>query len=116
MTLPEVRLWTILRSRPGGLRFRRQHPIGAYVIDFYCPQARLAIEVDGIAHDMGDAPERDARRDAWLAGQGIATLRISASDVLKETEAVVRLILERCARPLHHPAGGPPPHFHGEDV
>lgn len=117
MTLPEVQLWTILRARPGGLRFRRQHPIGAYVLDFYCPQMKLAIGVDGIAHGMGDGPAHDALRDAWLARQGIATLRVSASDVLKEVEAVMRLIVERCARPLHHPAGGPPPHAgHGEDV
>jgi very-short-patch-repair endonuclease len=116
MTLPEVRLWVILRERPGGLRFRRQHPMGRYVLDFYCPQARLAIEVDGIAHDMGDAPARDAVRDAWLAGQGIATLRLAARDVLEEPEAVLRLILRRCALPLHRPSDGPPPHaLHGED-
>jgi len=116
MTLPEVLLWLLLRDRPEGLRFRRQHPLGRYVLDFYCPQARLAIEVDGIAHDMGDNPAHDAVRDAWLAGQGIATLRIPAREVLRQPEAVLRLIIERCRLPLHRPPDGPPPHaWHGED-
>src|SRR5438874_3677081 len=51
MTLPEIVLWQALRRSLLGLRFRRQHPIGPYVLDFYCPSARLAIEIDGLAHD-----------------------------------------------------------------
>jgi len=52
---PEARLWSHLRARiPGMPAFRRQHPLGRYVIDFYCATARLAVEVDGIGHDMGD--------------------------------------------------------------
>jgi very-short-patch-repair endonuclease len=116
MTPPEVRLWAILRSAPNGIRFRRQHPIGPYVLDFYCPRAKLAIEIDGIAHDMGDTPRRDLARDRWLAEQGIATMRIAASDVFQRLETVVENILERTAFPLHHPADGPPPHApHRED-
>ena len=49
MTRPEVLLWQVLRERPNGLRFRRQHPVGPFVLDFYCPAARLAIEVDGMS-------------------------------------------------------------------
>ncbi|MGK6355969.1 endonuclease domain-containing protein [Sphingomonas sp. DT-207] len=64
MSLPEVLLWQQLRKRPGGLRFRRQHPAGAYSLDFFCPRYKLAIEVDGEAHERGDQPERDAARDA----------------------------------------------------
>ncbi|MEO6042140.1 MAG: DUF559 domain-containing protein [Croceibacterium sp.] len=56
MTLSEVLLWREFRKRPGGLKFRRQHASGDYVLDFFCSDARLAIEVDGIAHDMGDRP------------------------------------------------------------
>ena len=52
MTIPEVILWTRLRQRPGGFKFRRQHPAGPYVLDFFCSEARLAIEVDGMVHDM----------------------------------------------------------------
>jgi very-short-patch-repair endonuclease len=54
MTSPEVRLWQYLRTSPEGLKFSRQHPVGRFVLDFYCPSARTAIEVDGLVHDMGD--------------------------------------------------------------
>src|SRR5215213_2161141 len=85
MTLPEVLLWQALRGRKvGGLRFRRQHPIGPYVLDFYCPAIRLAVEVDGAAHDIPDKAGHDLRRDAWPAEQGIRVLRFLAMDVLSE--------------------------------
>ncbi|HEX8057885.1 MAG TPA: DUF559 domain-containing protein [Novosphingobium sp.] len=113
LTLPEGLLWRELRKRPGGLKFRRQHPSGAYVLDFYCGDAQLAIEVDGIAHSLGDRSQRDEARDAWFARAGIATLRIPAQAVLEDlAAAVVHVITEAYARlPLHHPAspGGPPP-------
>jgi very-short-patch-repair endonuclease len=116
MTMPELRLWAVLRSRPEAIRFRRQHPVGAFILDFYCARAKLAIEIDGVAHDMGDRPERDRVRDAWLAAHGIETLRIPASAVIADLDTVVRAIVNRCALPLHHPADGPPPHApHGED-
>ena len=109
MTLPEIILWRVLRTRPDDLKFRRQHPAGPYALDFYCDTAKLAIEVDGIVHDMGDRPMRDARRDAWLGEQGVATLRFRAEEVLNDLDAVLRLILAACRQPLHHPADGPPP-------
>jgi len=116
MTKPELALWDILRARPHGIKFRRQHPIGPFVLDFYCPAARIAIEVDGMAHDMGSNPERDARRDLWLCNQDIEVVRFTARDVLGNLEAVVSDILRRCAPPLHQPTAGPPPHApHGED-
>ncbi len=67
---------------PGGLRFRRQHPVGPYVLDFYAPRAKLAIEVDGTAHDLPSQATRDASRDAGLAARGIRVLRFNATDVL----------------------------------
>ena len=112
MTLPEVVLWQQLRRRPDGLKFRRQHPAGPYVLDFYCEEARLCIEVDGTVHDFGDVPVADAHRDRWLAGAGIRTVRIAATDVLKNPDGVLQFIVHHCrARPLHHPASpdGPPP-------
>ncbi len=93
MSLPEVLLWRELRGRPDGLKFRRQHPSGDYVIDFFCLEAGLGIEVDGASHDMGDRPERDVVRDAWLLGQGIEVLRIPARDVLGDVDAVIRYIV-----------------------
>nr|NUR36922.1 endonuclease domain-containing protein [Sphingomonas sp.] len=112
MSLPEVVLWQQLRGRPDGLKFRRQHPAGPYVLDFYCEQARLCIEVDGAAHDFGDGPTADKYRDNWLAEAGIRTLRVAANDVLKNLDSVLQLILLECrGKPLHHPAApdGPPP-------
>ena len=111
MTLPEVLLWRWLRQRPEGLKFRRQYPTGTYVLDFFCSDARLAIEVDGEAHSRGDRPDRDQARDQWLRSAGIETLRIAAADILDDTDAVLRWISmkARDRLPLHHPAGGPPP-------
>ena len=113
MTLPEVVLWHWLRQRPEGLKFRRQHPTGPFVLDFYCSDARLAIEVDGEAHSRGDRPERDEARDQWLRSAGIETLRIPAAELLGDVDAVLRLIVSEARRrlPLHHPAApdGPPP-------
>ena len=85
MSLPEVILWEHLRRGGlGGMRFRRQHPVGPYVLDFYCAASRLAIEVDGAAHDLPGQIHHDIRRDAWAASRGIRTLRIAASDVLDD--------------------------------
>ncbi|MFY9351545.1 MAG: endonuclease domain-containing protein [Sphingobium sp.] len=89
MTLPEVKLWQVLRQRPGGFKFRRQHPCGPYVADFYCHEARLVIEVDGEAHNRGGAPQRDEQRDGWFAAKGLTILRIPAVDILNELEAAV---------------------------
>ena len=113
MSLPEVLLWKVLRRRPEGLKFRHEHPTGDYSLDFYCGDARLAIEVDGEIHGRGERPERDSRRDAWLASNGIATLRVPAVEVLRDLDGVLRGIVAeaRSRLPLHHPAapGGPPP-------
>jgi very-short-patch-repair endonuclease len=93
MTPPEIGLWLALRRNDEGLRFRKQHAAGNYVLDFYCAPAMLAIEVDGEAHSRGDQPMRDAVRDAWLVGQSVRVLRYSASDVLSNLEGVVREIM-----------------------
>ena len=92
-SLPEGLLWQALRQRPGGYKFRRQHPIDPYVADFYCAAKRLVIEVDGDAHNRGDNPERDARRDAWLRESGFRVVRFAASDVLSGMDGVVGAIL-----------------------
>ena len=95
MTLPEVILGHSLRQRPDGMKFRRQHPTGPYVLDFFCSDARLAIEVDGEAHSRGDRPKRDADRDRWLKSAGIETLRIPAVEILKDANAVMSLVLPK---------------------
>jgi len=70
MSLPEVLLWQELRRNPQGVKFRRPHPVGPYVIDFYCARAKTGIEIDGLAHDAGDRPEQDELRTEWLGGAG----------------------------------------------
>ena len=116
MSLPEVLLWRVLRQRPGGFRFRRQHPQGGFVLDFACLEARLGVEVDGEAHNRGDRPARDAKRDETLGRLGFAVMRVPARDVLKDLEQVVETIVSECLcrQPLHRRAGGPPPRS-GED-
>ncbi|RJG54396.1 endonuclease domain-containing protein [Sphingobium terrigena] len=117
LTPPEVILWQWMRGRPQGLKFRRQHPLGFYVLDFYYAAARIAIEVDGAVHDDPRQMAHDAQRDAWIAAQGVRIIRIRAADVLADLDAVARHILDRCAFPLHQPSAGPPPHAaHGEEL
>lgn len=93
MTPPEVRLWTRLRGkRLQALKFRRQHPIGPFVLDFYCAEARLAVEVDGQAHLHPDRIEHDRRRTLWLQKQGIRVVRLAAEDVRAELDGVLDFI------------------------
>jgi very-short-patch-repair endonuclease len=97
MSLPEVLLWRALRERPGGFKFRRQHPSGPYIADFYCHAARLVIELDSEAHGRGDRPSRDAARDAWFAARGLFTIRLAASDLLDDLDAIVRHLVTLAA-------------------
>ena len=93
MSLPEGLLWQHLRGRLCGLKFRNQHPAGPFVLDFFCARANLAIEIDGIAHGMGDRPQRDAQRNTWLRDHRIDTNRFPASDVLRDPVAVAEAIV-----------------------
>ncbi len=106
MTRPEKILWAMLRGRQVGLRFRRQHPVGPFVLDFYCPSAKLAVEVDGPAHE--GQTERDERRSDWLRREGIRVLRFSAAEVEARPVAVVAAITQ-AAPPSTGFAGPPPP-------
>jgi very-short-patch-repair endonuclease len=89
MTDPEVMLWSRLRRRLAGEPvFRRQHPIGPYILDFFCPAAKLAVEIDGHLHGEPEQLAHDQRRDAWLMSQGLAVHRIPASSVIADTDEV----------------------------
>jgi very-short-patch-repair endonuclease len=94
MSLPEVLLWRLLRKSSPPVR--RQHPIGGYVVDFYCPAAKLVIEIDGFAHNTGDRPQRDAVREAWLRATGFEVVRIPARDVLRDAVGCADGILRLC--------------------
>jgi len=100
MTTPERMLWQRMRARPSRLKFRRQHPAGVYVLDFYCPAAKLAIELDGWAHDGATAQARDAARSHYLRSQGVATLRVPACKVLDDVDAALARIVEVCLQRL----------------
>nr|WP_314434869.1 endonuclease domain-containing protein [uncultured Brevundimonas sp.] len=89
LTPPEARLWTALKSQQIGVRFRRQHPVGPYILDFYCASAKLAVEVDGMIHSDPEQAAHDARRTRWLAGRGIRVVRIEAVRVKDDLAAVI---------------------------
>jgi very-short-patch-repair endonuclease len=114
MSLPEVLMWQRLRIGHSGLKFRKQHRIGPYIVDFYCAAAHLIVEADGIAHDMGDRPARDGVRDRYLGENGYTVIRLPASEVLKDADGVAAAVVQ-AASPLHRPADGPPPRA-GEDL
>jgi very-short-patch-repair endonuclease len=99
MTDAEMRLWYRLRPmRSHGMAFRRQSPIGDYIIDFECRTAKLCIEVDGAQHSMNSAMGYDAERTAWLKNKGYEVLRFTNHDVLKHTDVVVEQIIETAKR------------------
>jgi very-short-patch-repair endonuclease len=95
MTPPEAALWAYLRQRVHGRpNVRRQHPVGPYILDFFCAPAKLAIEIDGRVHETADNPEKDARRTAWLNAQGIEVVRIPAAEVLRDAAEVAEGVLQ----------------------
>ncbi|QTC89788.1 endonuclease domain-containing protein [Brevundimonas goettingensis] len=94
LTQPEARLWAALKGQKvQGLKFRRQHPVGRYILDFYCASAKLGIEIDGAVHDDPDQMAHDQRRTAWLAEQGIRLIRFPAASVRNNLDGVVAGIL-----------------------
>jgi very-short-patch-repair endonuclease len=90
LTPAEASLWTLLKqSQLDGRKFRRQHSVGGYILDFYCPVERLAIELDGAVHDTVSAQEYDCERDIFLKHCGIKVLRFENQWVFQQTEAVL---------------------------
>jgi len=84
--------WRIRKHRVGGFRFRRQHPVAGYIVDFYCASARLAVEVDGGQHLDPEGLRRDEVRNRMLAGLGIRVLRFPSDVVLRDTDVVLESI------------------------
>jgi very-short-patch-repair endonuclease len=95
LSLPEMLLWRLLRLSRRELRFRKQHAIGPFVADFYCPAAKLVIEIDGAMHI--ERQDADARRDEYMSSLGLMVIRIPAADVLADPEAVADGIYRLCA-------------------
>ena len=95
LSLPEMLLWRLLRLKRRELRFRGQHPIGAYVADFYCAAAKTVIDVDGATHDWRQ--DADGRRDAFMESLGLKVMRVAAADVLTDPAGVADGIYRLCA-------------------
>lgn len=94
-TSAEMMLWQFLRGkRIRGFRFRRQQPIDRFIVDFYCRQAQLVVEVDGSSHHSTEAAEYDDQRTRFLEELGLSVLPFSNEQVIYETDAVLNTIAE----------------------
>src|SRR5205807_733785 len=109
-------LWRHLRNRKfAAYKFRRQHPLDPYVLDFYCPAAKLAVELDGSGHDSPASVKRDRIREKFLTEEGIATLRFWNHQIREELDSVLETIwaaLEDRANPS--PSSSPFPKGRGD--
>ncbi len=102
MTGSEQRLWSRLRAKQlQGVQFYRQKPIGNYIVDFFAPRAKLAIEVDGSQHLDVDHVLQDAERDGYLAAQGLQVLHFNNLRVLQELDGVVDAIYQEVVERLN---------------
>jgi len=111
MTLTERRVWHRVRAKQLGVKFRRQHPIGPYIADFACIQARLVVEIDGDTHEKA----YDMHRDAWLGTLGWRVMRISLQEVDEELDSVIEAIRTELGNPgsrlkYHQRSGDIPDH------
>ena len=103
MTDAEHLMWYCLRQKQlGGFRFRRQHPFERFVLDFYCCEAKLAVELDGGQHNEPDARFRDAERTAFLKQHGIQVIRFWNNEVLQNLEGVLLTVYEALQRRVRH--------------
>ena len=98
MTRAEILLWRYLKAHHlDGISFRRQAPMGRYVVDFICHTAQLIVELDGETHDFDARQQHDAARDAWLASRGYMILRFTNDQVFSSLEGVLIVIRETAA-------------------
>ena len=94
-------LWMYLRTRPGGYKFRRQHPAGNYILDFYCHQLKLAIEADGSIHDKEENKITDIERQSYIESIGITIIRFTNNEIQRHMESVIENInftIDECQR------------------
>jgi len=103
LTQAEQCLWTRLRLKHLGCAFYRQKPIGDYIVDFYCPKARLVVEVDGGQHLTAETARNDAVRDEYMRSLGLTVLRFSNSEVLVNTDSVAERVYEQLDKILLNP-------------
>jgi very-short-patch-repair endonuclease len=105
-TQPEQLLWSILcRRQLGGFKFRRQHPIEPYIVDYYCASAKLIIELDGESHEGRQVYDHD--RECHLRQLGLKILRVANDDVLNNLEGVAKAILRQATMVSDEPSPNP---------
>jgi len=110
LTYAEKRLWKLLRRTD--LHFRRQAPLGPYIVDFVCHEHRLIVELDGGIHNLPQVAARDAERDLWLTGRGYRVMRFPNEQAVSDTVGVVQMIL--AAVSAGTPTPNPSPQGGGE--
>ncbi len=103
MTVPEKILWVYLKDKPMGFKFRRQHPIGRYVLDFYCHKKRLSIEIDGKNHDDLAQFVNDVERTGYLNRIGIKEIRFKNEDILHNIDKIKLSINHETYRTITSP-------------
>ena len=103
-TFAESILWNYLRQKPFGLRFRRQHPLGDCIADFYCHKLKLVIEIDGSIHHLEKIKQKDEEKDQFLESKGLKVIRFTNRVIEKQFEYVVsvleKIIHENMKKPL----------------
>jgi very-short-patch-repair endonuclease len=105
----ELRMWSQLRDRRfDAWKFRRQVPIGGYIVDFYCVKARLVIELDGGQHGTAEEEAYDAERTRVLEDLGLRVIRFWDNDVLAKTDMVMREVFRQLNEPSPRPSPGVP--------
>lgn len=91
-THAEMLLWNYLRTKPNGYKFRRQHPIGIFIADFYCHRLKLVIEVDGSIHDLKETKDHDAERQKIIEEEGMKVVRFTNRQIEHGLEEVIKRI------------------------
>lgn len=106
MTGPEIIIWELLRLKPGGFKFRRQHPFGKYILDFYCHSVKLSIEVDGQNHDVQKQKGYDKNRSGFLRDMVVREIRFKNEEVIENLDLVMKeIVLELLAGSLQGTQG-----------
>lgn len=93
-TKSEIRLWKYLKGKQFGVRFVRQKPIGNYILDFYCKELQLAIELDGLSHHFEETMKKDEEKERYLKSLGIEVLRFEDKEVLGDIDNVIAVLMD----------------------
>lgn len=97
-TQSEIYLWKYLKGKQLGIRFIRQKPIGNYIVDFYCKELQLAIELDGLSHHTEETMRKDEEKEAYLKKLGMVVLRFQDKEVLEDIQNLITVLLDYIER------------------